>query len=193
MPWFLRWTTAVLRPLGRLVSNAAALGSAILQPIRQRLNQWNWRKKTALVTALTIIGGGVFYKNRAHAAAFAWPVTIAASVGIDFLVSVAASYASSSAINSKIKKTANANPDGDPLYYNREYYERDYDVDASGTQTENYRIDADADALYQKAYDTSGTNSRLSPSTLEQGEILYLVGRNANLNGFEVTYEVLVL
>ena len=102
------------------------------------------------------------------------------AAGIDFLVNVVASYASSRVINSKIKKTAAAKPD-DFLYYNREYYERDYDVDGSSMQTENYRIDADA----------SGTDSRKSLSELEQREVLYLVDRNANLNGFEVTYAVL--
>ena len=35
-PWYLRWPEAV----------------------RRRLNQWNWRKKTALVTALAITAGG---------------------------------------------------------------------------------------------------------------------------------------
>ena len=193
MPWHLRFAPgAILRPIGRIVSKAGSLASAILQPIRQRLNQWNWRKKTALVTALAITAGGVFYQNRAHAAAIAWPIVAAAASGIgtDFLVNVFASYASSRVINSKIKKTANANPDG-WLYSNREYNEREYSFDDSGTKTENYGVDADANALYHKAYETSGTDTRLDPSTLEQRQVLDYVSHNTHLNGTTEEYQIL--
>ena len=156
--------------------------------IRRRLNQWNWRKKTALVTALAITAGGNFvYQYRANAG---WPAVIAASVGTDFLVNVFASYASSRLINGKIKKTANANPDGF-LYSNREYNERDYSFDDSGTETENYRVDANADALFHKAYNTTGTDSRVDPSTLDQREVLDFVSHNANLNGTTEEYQIL--
>ena len=78
-PWHLRFAPgSILRPIGRLVSKAISLASAIIQPIRQRLNQWNWRQKTALVTALAITATGVFYQQRANAAALAWPLVVAA-------------------------------------------------------------------------------------------------------------------
>ena len=188
-PWHLRFAPgAILRPIGRLVSKAVSLGIAIIQPVRRQLNQWNWRKKTALVTALAITAVGNFvYQYKANAG---WPLAIAASVGTDFLVNVVASYASSRLINSKIKKTANANPD-DFLYSNREYYERNYSYDDSGAKTEGRSIDADANALYDQSYETSGTDTRYDPSTLEQREVLDYVSHNANLNGTTEEYQIL--
>ena len=189
------WKTAIAVTLTAAV-NAVSLASAIIQPLRQRLNQWNWRQKTALVTALAITAGGVFYQNRAHAAAFTWPAAIAVGAGIDFLVNVAASYASSSAINSKIKKTANANPDGEPLYRHREYHKRTYYYGewADNNSGQNgHRIDAVATANQLQAYDTSGTDSKYSPSTLDADEVVdYYVNDNANLNGYTITYKILV-
>ena len=87
-PWYLRWpAAAVLRTLGRLASKAVSLASAIIQPVRQRLNQWNWCKKTALVTALAITAAGTFvYQYRANAAAIAWPGVIASAGTKEFLV-----------------------------------------------------------------------------------------------------------
>ena len=192
-PWHLRFAPgAILRPIGRLASQAVSLGVSLVQTVRQRLNQWNWRKKTALVTALAITAAGVFYQNRAHAAAFTWPTAIAASVGTDFLVSVFASYASSSAINSKIKKTANANPDG-WLYRNREYYERKFSYSDNGsTKTEVRRITAEAMAAQDKTYDTEGTDTMASPSDLDADEVLDEVSDNTNLRfGITETYQVL--
>ena len=52
-------------------------------------------------------------------------------------------------------------------------------------------MNADANALYHKAYDTTGTDSRLPPSTLEQRHVIDLVDDNLNLNASDVTYEVL--
>ena len=190
MPWHLRFAPgAILRPIGRIVSKAVSLASAIIQPVRQRLNQWNWRKKTALVTALAITAAGTFaYQYKANAA---WP----AILGGDFLVQTFASYgigqALDAAFNTKVQKTANANPDGEPLYSNREFYERRYSFDDSGTKTEDSRIDAKADALFHKAYNTTGTDSRLDPSTLDQREVLDHVSDNANLNGTTETYQIL--
>ncbi len=66
----------------------------------------------------------------------------------------------------KLQKTAYAQPDG-WLYLNREYYERNYSYDDSGTKTEGRSIDAKANALYHKAYNTSGTDSSLSPAALD--------------------------
>ncbi len=133
--------------------------------IRQWLNQWNWRQKTALVTALAITAGGVFYQNRAHAAALLGPILAAKPA--DFLVKFFIAYALGKSLNSafaaKLQKTAAATPDGDPLYSNREYYKRVYSYDESGAGTELFRIDADANALFHKAYDASGTDTKLSP------------------------------
>ena len=192
-PWFLRFAPGAIL---RIVSKAVSTASAIIQPIRQRLNQWNWRKKTALVTALAITAAGVFYQQRTHAAAFTWPAAIAASVGTDFLVNVFASYASSRAINSKIKKTANANPDGEPLYRHREYHKRTYYygewADNNGGQN-GHRIDAVATAKQNQTYKTSGTDSQYSPSTLDADEVIdYYVNDNANLNGYSITYKILM-
>ena len=192
-PWHLRFAPGAIL---RIVSKAGSTVSAIIQPVRQRLNQWNWRQKTALVTALTITGGGVFYQNRAHAAAFTWPLVAAAAIavgaGIDFLVNVAASHASSSAINSKIKKTANANPDG-WLYRNREYLERKFSYSDNGsTKTEVRLIEAEAMAAEDKTHDTEGTDTMFSPSDLDADEVLSEASHNTNLRrGQYEEYEVL--
>ena len=166
-PWHLRFAPGViLRLIGRFVSKAGSLASAIIQPVRQRLNQWNWRKKTALVTALAITAGGVFYQQRAHAAAFLGPI-LATKTGdffVKFFVGYVLNKGLEAAFAKKLRKTADATPDGEPLYSNREYNERDYNVDESGTETENYRVDAKADALFHKAYNTTGTDpDRIHP------------------------------
>ena len=195
-PWHLRFAPgAILRPIGRLVSKAVSLASAIIQPIRQRLNQWNWRKKTALVTALAITAAGVFYQQRTHAAAFLGPIlaTKSGDFFVKFFVGYALNKALEASFSKKLRKTADATPDGEPLYSNREFYERDYDVDESGTKTENYRVDAKADALFHKAYNTTGIDSRLDPSTLDQRQVIDLVDSNLNLNTFDITYAVLEL
>ena len=96
------------------------------------------------------------------------------------------------AFSQKLQKTADATPDGDPLYSNREYYKRVYSyTDNGSTKTEDHSIDAKADALFHKAYNTSGTNSRWSPSTLDQREVLDYVSHNANLNGTTEEYQIL--
>ena len=192
-PWYLRFAPgAILRPIGRLVSKVVSPASAIIQPLRQRLNQWNWRKKTALVTALAITAGGVFYQQRAHAAALLGPILAAKPA--DFLVKFFIGYAIGTALNSafakKLQKTAAATPVGF-LYSNREYNVRDYSFDDSGTKTENYGVDADANALYHKAYETSGTDTRLDPSTLEQRQVLDYVSHNTHLNGTTEEYQIL--
>ena len=192
-PWRLRFAPGVLRPIGRLAFKAVSLASAIIQPIRQRLNQWNWRKKTALVTALAIVTGGVFYQQRTQAAALLG--VILAAKPADFFVKFFIAYALGTTLNSafakKLQKTADATPDGEPLYSNREYNVRDYSFDDSGTKTENYRVDADANALYHKAYDTSGTDTRYDPSTLEQREVLDYVSHNTHLNATTEEYQIL--
>ena len=68
-PWRLRFAPgAILRPIGQLAFKAGSPAIAIIQPVRQRLNQWNWRKKTALVTALAITAAGNFvYQYKANA------------------------------------------------------------------------------------------------------------------------------
>ena len=101
-PWFLRWPGAILRKLGMLASKAPSLGSAILQPIRQRLNHWNWRKKTALVTALAITATVTFvYQYQGNAA---WQTVIPTHLFTDFLVNVGANYVSSRGFKKKITK-----------------------------------------------------------------------------------------
>ena len=116
-PWHLRFAPgAILRPIGRLVSKAVSLGIAIIQPVRRQLNQWNWRKKTALVTALAITAGGVFYQQRTQAAALLG--VILAAKPADFLVKFFIGYAIGTSLNSafakKLQKTADATPDGEP-------------------------------------------------------------------------------
>ena len=189
-PWHLRFAPGAIL---RIVSKAGSLASAILQPVRQRLNQWNWRKKTALVTALAITAGSTFYYQRAHAAAFLGPIlaTKSGDFFVKFFVGYALNKALEAAFAKKLQKTADATPDGEPLYSNREFYERRYSFDDSGTQTEDSRIDAKADALYHKAYNTTGTDSILDPTTLDQREVLDHVSDNANLNGTTDTHQIL--
>ena len=163
------WKTVIAVTLTAAV-NAVSLGSAILQPVRQRLNQWNWRQKTALVTALAITAGSTFYYQRAHAAALLGPI-LAAKLA-DFLVKFFIAYALGKTLNSafakKLQKTAAATPDG-WLYSNREYYERNYSyTDNGATTTEGRSVDAKADTLYHKAYNTRGTDSSLNPTPLDQ-------------------------
>ena len=196
-PWYLRWPAAVLRPIGRLVSKAVSLGSAIIQPIRRRLNQWNWRKKTALVTALAITAGGVFYQHRAQAAAFHGPIlaTKSGDFFVKFFVGYMLNKGLEAAFSQKLKKTADATPDGEPLYSNREYYKRIYYYGDAATRNGGQNgpsVDAKADALYHKAYNTTGTDSTLDPSSLDQREVLDCVSDNANLTGRSDTYKILV-
>ena len=179
-PWFLRWPGAILRKLGMLASKALSLGSAILQPIRQRLNHWNWRKKTALVTAL----GNHRYRHlrlsipRQRRLADRHPHLLVHRLPRQRRCQLR----QLSRVQKENHKKANENPDG-WLYSNREYCERDYDVDESGTTTENYRVAANA--LYHQAYDTSGIDSRERPSELERRQVIDYVKHNANLNGHE--------
>ena len=195
-PWFLRWPAAVLRPIGMLTSKALSLGSAILQPVRQRLNQWNWRQKTALVTALAITAGSTFvYQYQANAA---WPAVIAASYGADFFVKLFTGYAITQGLNeafdsSILKKTAVANTDK-WLYSKRKYYRRDYSYSDNGaTETTDVRVSAQAEANQLKAYDASGTDSRWSPSTLDADDVLdYYVNYNTNLRS-AITEEYQIL
>ena len=187
------WKTVIAVTL-TAAGNAVSLGSALIQPIRRRLNQWNWRQKTALVTALAIITGGVFYQQRAHSAALLGVILAAkpADFFVKFLIGYAIGKSLNAAFAKKLQKTAAATPDGEPLYSNREYNVRDYSYDDSGTQTENYRVDAKADALYAKAYNTTGTDTRLDPSTLDQRDVLdYYVNHNTHLNGTTEEYQIL--
>ena len=78
------------------------------------------------------------------------------------------------------------------FYSNREYYQRNYSYSDNGsTTTKGLRIDADANALYDQAYNTSGTDSSLNPTTLEQREILDYIEHNANLNDTTEEYQIL--
>ena len=173
-PWFLRWPAAV----------------------RRRLNQWNWRKKTALVTALAITAGGAFaYQYKANAA---WPAVLAVTGGKDWLVKLFVGYTIPRGLNaafdsSILKEPAAADRDK-WLYSNREYRERNYSYSDNGsTTTKSRRIDAEAMAAQNKTYDTSGTDTKRSLSTLDAGEVIdYYVNHNAHLRrGMEVTYAVL--
>ena len=194
-PWHLRFAPgAILRPIGRLAFKAVSLASAILQPIRRRLNQWNWRKKTALVTALAITAGGTFaYQYKANAA---WPAIIAASYGTDFFVKLFTGYAITQGLNAAfnsavLKETAVADSDK-WLYSKRKYYRRDYSYNGSTTTTD-VRVDAQAEANQLKIYDASGTDSRLSPSTLDADDVIdYYVNHNTNLRS-AITEEYQIL
>ncbi len=198
-PWHLRFAPgAILRPIGRLVSKAVSLASAIIQPIRRRLNQWNWRKKTALVTALAITAAGNFvYQYKANAA---WPAVIAAAYGTDFFVKLFTGYAITQGLNAAfntaiLKETAIADTDT-WLYSKRKLRVRRYEFDDDGSnKTLVHSVDAQAEANQLKAYDTSSTDSRNTPSTLDADDVLdYYVNHNAALRrGIEVTYAVLVL
>ena len=182
------WKTVIAVTLTAAV-NAVSLASAIIQPVRQRLNQWNWRQKTALVTALAITAGSTFYYQRGHAAAIAWPAVIASAGSKEFLVklfvSIGVSRAVNSALDKKIKKTAYAQTDG-WRYRNREYLKRTYYYGERATRNggqNGHSVDAQAMANQLKAYDTSGTDSSLDPTTLYPDEVLDDVSDNANLTG----------
>ena len=164
-PWHLRFAPgAILRPIGRLVSQAVSLGVSLVQTIRRRLNQWNWRKKSALVTALAITAAGNFvYQYKANAA---WPAVIAAAYGKDFFVRLFTGYAITYGLNAAfdseiLKETAVADSDT-WLYSKRKYYRRDYSYSGSTTTTD-VRVSATAEANQLKAYDASGTDSRWEP------------------------------
>ena len=174
-PWFLRMPKTI-------------------QPIRQRLNQWNWRQKTALVTALAITATGVFYQQRANAAAIAWPAVFSGDFLVKLFVSIGVSQTVSAAIEKKVKETAEADSDT-WLYSKRKLRVRGYEYDDDGSnKTLIYSVDAQAEAAQNKTYDTSGTDTKRSPSTLDPDDVLDYVGENANLRrGMEVTYAVLVL
>ena len=173
-PWFLRWPAA----------------------IRRRINQWNWRKKTALVTALAITAGGTFaYQYRANAA---WPLILTVAGGTDFLIKVFSAYGITQGLNAAfnsdvLKETVVADSDT-WLYSKRKLRVRDYEYDEGGNRTLAYSVDAQAEANQLKAYDTSGTDTKRSPSALDPDDVLDYVGSNANLRiGRDVTYAVLVL
>ncbi len=107
------WKTVIAVTLTAAV-NVVSLGSALVQTVRQRLNQWNWRQKTALVTALAITAAGNFvYQYKVNAA---WPAIIAASYGTDFFVKLFTGYAITYGLNaafdsSILKETAVADSD----------------------------------------------------------------------------------
>ena len=128
-PWFLRLPKAIL-------------------PLRQRLNQWNWRQKTALVTALSITVGGTFaYQYQANAG---WPAVTAVANGKDWLVKLFAGYAITQGLNaafdsSILKETAVADSD-QWLYSNRELRVRGYEYDDGSNRTLVYTVDAQAEA-----------------------------------------------
>ena len=184
------WKTVIAATLTAAV-NTISLASALIQPVRQRLNQWNWRKKTALVTALAITAGGVFYQQRAHAAVFSWPAVITSAGTKEFLVklfvSISVSRAVNSALDKKIKKTAYAQTDG-WLYRNREYYRQDYSYSGS-TTTKGLHIDAEAMADEDKTHDTEGTRNG---TTLDKDEVLDYVSHNTHLRrGITEEYQIL--
>ena len=174
-PWHLRFAPGAIL---RIVSKAGSLASAILQPVRQRLNQWNWRKKTALVTALAITAGGAFaYQYKANAA---WPLILTVAGGTDFLIKVFTAYGINAALSAKVKETAVADSDK-WLYRKREYRQRRYDYASDGSRALLSSIDAKAMAAQNKTYDTSGTNTKWSPSTMYPDEVLGFVGDNTKL------------
>ena len=61
------------------------------------------------------------------------------------------------------------------------------------TTTTDVRVDAQAEAAQNKTYDASGTDSQLSPSTLDADEVLdYYVSHNTNLRrGITDEYQIL--
>ena len=178
-PWHLRFALgAILRPIGQLAFKAVSLGVSLVQPIRQRLNQWNWRKKTALVTALAITAGSTFaYQYRANAA---WPLILTVAGGTDFLIKVFTAYGINAALSAKVKETAVADSDK-WLYRNRELRVRRYDYASDGSRALLSSIDAKAMAAQNKTYDTSGTNTQWSPSDLDPDEVLDYVSHNTKL------------
>ncbi len=187
------WKTATIAVTLTATVNAISLASAIIQTIRQRLNQWNWRQKTALVTALAITAVGNFvYQYKANAA---WPAVIAAAYGTDFFVKLFTGYAITQGLNAAfntaiLKETAIADTDT-WLFSKRKYYRRDYSYDGSTTTTD-VRVDATAEALQDKTYDASGTDSRYSPSTLDADDVLdYYVNHNTHLDATTEEYQIL--
>ena len=188
-PWRLRFAPGAIL---RLAFKAVSLASAILQPIRQRLNQWNWRKKTALVTTLAITVGSTFaYQYKANAG---WPLILTVAGGTDFLIKVFTAYGINAALSAKVKETAVADSDT-WLYSKRKLRVRRYEFDEGGNRTLVHSVDAQAEAAQDKTYTASGTDTRYSPSTLDADDVIdYYVNHNAALRrGFEVTYAVLVL
>ncbi len=198
-PWHLRFAPGVLRPIGRLAFKTVSLASAIIQPIRRRLNQWNWRQKTALVTALAITATGVFYQQRANAAALLGPILAAKPA--DFLVKFFIGYAIGKSLNSafsaKLQKTANADTEH-CLYDHRELHFTFKENGDWRWDGENYTrtIHATATADEGPSHDTSGTDSYLlelgyNSDALTKSEVLYQeVTDNANLSGASITYDV---
>ena len=178
-PWHLRFAPgAILRKSGLFISKAVSPASAIIQPIRQRLNQWNWRKKTSLVTALAITAAGTFaYQYKATAG---WPLILTVAGGTDFLIKVFTAYGINAALSAKVKETAVADSDK-WLYRNRKYRQRRYDYASDGSRALLSSIDAKAMAAQNKTYDTSGTNTKWSPSDLDADEVLGFVGDNTKL------------
>ena len=185
-PWHLRFAPGAIL---RIVSKAVSLASAILQPIRQRLNQWNWRQKTALVTTLAITAGGTLvYQYKANAA---WPLILTVAGGTDFLIKVFTAYGINAALSAKVKETAVADSDT-WLYRNRELRVRRYDYASDGSRALLSSIVADAMAAQNKTYDTSGTNTRWSPSDLDPDEVLGFVGHNTQLRrGIDESFAIL--
>ena len=189
-PWHLRFAPGAIL---RIVSKAVSLGVSLVQTIRRRLNQWNWRQKTALVTALAITAAAT-YQYKAQAA---WPAIIAASYGTDFFVKLFTGYAITQGLNAAfnravLKETATADTDGF-LYSKRKYHRRDYSyTDNGATTTTDVSVDAQAEAAQNKTYDTSGTDSRWSPSTLDADDVIdYYVNHNTHLNGTTEEYQIL--
>ena len=94
-------------------SAAAKKPPALAQKsIRQRLNQWNWRQKTALVTALAITATGTFaYQYRAHAAAaIAWPAVLASAGTKEYLVKLFVNIVASRAVHAALAKNSRKPP-----------------------------------------------------------------------------------
>ena len=175
------------------------MASAIIQPIRQRLNQWNWRKKTALVTALAITAAGTFaYHQRAQAAAvLAWPAVFKGDFLVKLFISIGVSQAVNAAITTKVKKTANADTEH-WCYDRREHHLTFKENGAWRSDGENYTrtVHAVATADEGPSHDTSGTDSYLlelgySSDALTKSEVFYQeVNDNANLSGATIIYDV---
>ena len=198
-PWHLRFAPgAILRPIGRLVSKAVSLRVSLVQTVCRRLNQWNWRKKTALVTALAITAAGNFvYQEKANAA---WPAVLAVAGGKDWLVKLFVGYAITQGLNaafdsSILQKTANADTE-DWLYDHREHHLTRKENGAWRSDGENYTRTIHATADEGPSHDTSGTDSYLlelgyNSDALTKSEVLYQeVHHNANLSGTAITYDV---
>ena len=192
-PWYLRWPAAVFQAYWTACfqsSLAWKRANPTRSPAAQsmELAQENRARHRFGNPA----GGAFAYQYKATAA---WPAVIAA-YGTDFFVKLFTGYAITQGLNAAfnsdvLKETAVADSDK-WLYSKRKLRVHGYEYDQGGNRTLVHSVDAQAEANQLKTYDTSGTDTKRSPSTLDPDDVLDYVGENANLRrGIEVTYAVL--